>query len=117
MLKPSDLYAVTNKGLDIIQAYFPDAAPGKKFKMHTENTASAALKLHGDVWKATDFGDEAQALSPIDIVMREERMTFAEALYYLAGKYNLAPEINITVNIPDIRQREPEPGEEDGQYE
>lgn len=117
MIKPADLYALTNNGLDIIQAYFPDAQPGKKFSMHTESTASATLKLYGDVWKATDFGDEGRALSPIDIVMREERMNFPKALYYLAGKYNLAPEINATHNIPGIKQRDPLPEEIDGTYD
>jgi len=117
MLKIADLYEATNKGLDIIQLYFPDAEPGKKFKMHNESTASASLKLYGDVWKATDFGDEGHPLSPIDIVMREEKMTFSEALYHMAGKYNLAPEINTAVNIPDVKQRDPLPDEIDGVYQ
>jgi len=117
MVKPADIYALTNGGLDIIKAYFPDAEPGKKFKMHTESTASATVKLYGDVWKATDFGDEARALSPIDIVMREEKMNFPKALYYLAGKYNLSAEISNTKNIPGIKQRDPLPDEVDGAYD
>ncbi len=115
MLKPSDLYEVTNSGLDIIKMYFPEADPRKKFKMHTENTASASLKLSKGVYYATDFGDEAQSLSPIDICMREEKFTFSKALYFLAGKFNLAPEINPTKNLPGIKQRDPLPGEEDNQ--
>ena len=117
MLKTADLYAATNNGLDIIRLYFPEADPGKAFKMRDESTPSARVKLYGSVYKTTDFGDDAQALSPLDIVMREEKMTFAEALYYMAGKFNLAPEINPTVNLPGIKQRDPLPDEKDDQFE
>lgn len=117
MIKVEEIYQVTDSGLDIIRSYYPDAEPGKAFKMRDESTASCRLKLYKDVWKAIDFGDDGHPLSPVDIVMREEKMTFGEAVCHLAAKYNLSSEVSFTKNIPDIKQRDPQDDEKDGQYD
>ena len=120
MVKIEDIYTATNKGLDIIKYYYPDCVDSngslkKHFKMRNEKTASASVYLHKDVYKVTDFGDQGTALSPIDIVMREENVKVAEAVAILADRYDgVSDRLNGNVNKPDIRTREALPDEKEG---
>ena len=114
------IYAASNDGLDIIIQYFPQAAgcdkPGKKFKMRTdERTASASLKKIKGVWRATDFGDEGTALTPIQICMREEHLEFREALFLLADRYKVDSRINSSVNKPVKEFRDAAADEPEGE--
>ena len=101
------IYAVTNKGLDIILSYYPQATgcdrKGKFFKIRgDEKTASAAMKEIKGVWRVTDFGDEATAMTPVEICMQEERLDFKQALYRLADRYGVTNTISTTVNKPKM---------------
>lgn len=113
------IYAATNKGLDIILFYWPQAIgcdrKGKFFKIRgDEKTASAAMKEIKGVWRVTDFGDEASAMTPVEICMREERLDFKQALYRLADRYGVTNTISATVNKPKITQRDATAEEPEG---
>lgn len=115
------IYAETNNGLDIILSYYPQATgcdrKGKFFKIRgDEKTASAAMKEIKGVWRVTDFGDEATAMTPIEICMREERLDFKQALYRLADRYGVTSTISTTVNKPTITQRDATPDEPEGKF-
>lgn len=114
MITPAKLYESTNKGLDIILHYYPQARdsvsnPKKAFKARqNEGDASAYLKLFTlkdyDVYKVTDFGDVGEAEDPISLCMRIDGLRFSEAILKLAGMFNVRDELNRSVNKPDIRK-------------
>lgn len=95
MIKLKDIYKSTNDGLDIILHYYPTAKdsvkkPTTAFKIRDEETlASSYLKKIGDCWRVTDFGEELKAKTPIDICMREENISFREAITLLGQRYNV----------------------------
>lgn len=98
----------TNGGLDVILAYYPDAAecidtPNKHFRMRAgESDASASIKKYGDEWKVTDFGADARAKNCFDIVMAEEGFNFIQAIYYIADRFNINIGYKKEVNKPNI---------------
>ncbi len=115
------IYDATNRGLDIILAYYPQAQGcdrrGKFFKMRgDEKTASACMKQIGGVWRVTDFGDEGTALSPIDICMREERLDFRQALHRLADRYGVTGTLSKSINRPIVEKRPATDKEHEGQF-
>lgn len=119
MIKVEDIYKATNGGLDIILSYYPQAEDcvdnKKKFKRRPEeDDASACIKKYDSCYKVTDFGDEAKALSPIDICMYEDNLTFQEAIIRLASRYNVTNELNKSINKPDIRKRPANENEKEG---
>ena len=120
MITVEKLYAATRGGLDIILYYYPQAnevvGTRNKFRARpNEKTASACLRLSGDVWKVVDFGDDGHGLSPIDICMKEENIThFYEAVLHLAGIFNVQDELNRSVNKPRIEKRSATADEQDG---
>lgn len=124
MIKVSDIYSKTHDGLDIILDYYPQAEGcvdnKKKFKRRPEeDDASACIKkfkVNNDyeVYKVTDFGDQSTAMSPVDICMYEEGISFSEAIFKLASRYNVTNELNKSVNKPDIRKRPAKADEKEG---
>lgn len=121
MIRPADIYAASNDGLDIILFYYPDAKDcvdnKKKFKRRlSEDDASACIKKYGDCYKVTDFGDQGTAMSPIDICMYEENLNFQEAMAKLAAMYDVHDELKRSVNKPDIRKRPAKAEEEEGKH-
>lgn len=113
------IYEATNKGLDIILHYYPQAAgcerKGKYFKMREdEKTASACMKEINGVMRVTDFGDEQKALTPVEICMKEERLDFREAVKKLAAMYGVDGEKR-TENRPTYSSRPAKPEEKEGQ--
>ena len=105
------LYEATDKGLEIILYYYPQAkdcvsGQNKLFKIRAEErTPSASIKLFDDVWRVTDFGDDGTAHNPIEICMREERLEFREALHRLCDRYNVSATIISQSNKPEIESR------------
>lgn len=115
------IYDATNRGLDIILYYYPQAhgcdRKGKYFKIRgDEKTASACMKEIKGVWRVTDFGDEGTAMSPIEICMREEKLEFREALLRLADRYGVSETVNAAVNKPKIEQRPATDEEPEGKF-
>ena len=88
MIDLKELYDKTNAGLDIIHLYYPEAEPGKPFRMRDERTPSAYVKLLNGVYKVTDFGSEAVAKSPIDVAMQNEGLPFYQTICKLAGIFH-----------------------------
>lgn len=124
MVKLEKLYAATNDGLDIIVLHYPDAAEaaktGKPFRMRGERTPSAYVKKFRskqgfEVWKLTDFGDDAQAKAPIDIHMEQYRLNFAEAVVDLAATFGVSDELNRSVNRPVITKEAAGPDMKEGE--
>ena len=111
MIELSKIYAATNDGLDIILYYYPQAekSVGKAnlpFKIREESAPSAYLKKIGDCWRVTDFGDDQIAHKPIDICIREENVSFREAIQILAQRYNVeGTYIKPEINKAEIRSR------------
>jgi len=116
MITPQQIFDATNGGLDVIRYYYPAADEKKFFRMRDERTPSSKLKKFGDVWKCTDFGDDGQARNAIDICMREENLTFSQAVYTLAGRYGVADNSVHEANKPEIRQRPAEGDEKPGDF-
>jgi len=118
MIQIDDLYNATNHGLDIILAYYPQAREcvdnGKHFKIRDEATASACIKLIKDVYRVTDFGGEGRAYKPIDIVMKEDSITFGEAVCKMAAAFGVADTQIRESNRPDIRKTDATPEQADG---
>lgn len=91
------LFDATNGGLDIIIHYYPEAADcvghrGRKFRIRAEKTPSASIKELNGVWIVTDFGGDGKAHNGIDVCMKEEGVTFPEAIRILQARYNITAE-------------------------
>jgi len=90
------IYTASNLGLDIITSYYPDAenAIGKTnhaFKTRDEKSASSYLWFSKDqnTWCVKDFGDNS-AINSIDVCIKEDNLTFAEACKKWAVHYGIA---------------------------
>lgn len=84
------IYEQTDHGLDIIRRYFPNAEPGKKFKVRqTERTPSAALKLFEGKYYVKDFGDDGKALNAIDLIIKNEGLNYYQAINREADRLGL----------------------------
>ena len=120
MIKIEDLYAKTRGGLDIILSYYPQAAEcldsRKPFRMRNERTPSAYIKLFGETWKVTDFGDDAHAMSAVDICMKEEGRNFREAICILADRFGVAETLSASVNRATITTRPATADEKEGDF-
>lgn len=120
MIKIEDIFAATNGGLDVILSYYPQAAESlnsrKPFRMRNERTPSAYIKQFGEIWKVTDFGDDAHAMNAIDICMKEEGRTFKEAVCILADRYGISKTLSANINKADIRKRPANNDEKDGDF-
>lgn len=122
MIKKEDILAATNGGLDIILSYYPEAEKcvhhrGKHFKLRSsEKTASCTLTEFQGVWIVKDFGDGFSA-NAIDLVMKEEMLTFVEAINFLAARYNLvADEDKVIVKKAEFEKRKAKADEPEGSY-
>lgn len=97
MIKIEDIFNATHGGLDVILSYYPQAAESlnsrKAFRLRNERTPSAYIKQFGEIWKVTDFGDDAHAMNAVDICMKEEGRTFKEALCILADRFGVSQQL------------------------
>ncbi len=89
---PEHLYENTNKGLDIIFKYCPDAVGcenGRKmFKLREdEDTASASIVEKEDCYIVKDFGDKGY--NPIELCRYFTGFSFIEALRLLYSEFNI----------------------------
>ncbi|WP_245581603.1 primase-helicase family protein [Rudanella lutea] len=106
----------------IILHYYPQAEKASqskrfKFKIREEATASCTLTEHNGVWWVKDFGSGEKAMSPIDVVMREERLDFAEAMKLIAERFEIAGEDGkSTKPAYTFSERPATPEEEEGHY-
>lgn len=99
-----EILNATRGGLDIILTYYPQAAESlktnrKEFKIReNERTPSARIKQLADGnYVVTDFGDDSVSRNGIQICMKEDEITYREAIVKLAGRYGIggiSPEIN-----------------------
>ena len=111
----------TSGGLDIIYSYFPQAQAAqsqldKRFKVRDEKTPSASLKqLKDGTWVLTDFGGDQTPRNGIQICMKEECISFREALVMLADRYGIGG-IKAEINKSDFSRRPAKPEETDGSY-
>jgi len=115
------IYEATNGGLDIILAYYPQAAdsvdrPNRGFSIRNESAPSAFLKKIKGVWRVTDFGDSDRARSPIDVAMKEESIEFNEAVAMLAQRYGIDTRLNEQVNRAQVEARPATDGEKEGDF-
>lgn len=112
------IYNATNNGLEVIRYYFPfitqELAERKvKFRLRDERTPSATIRLHNGAYRITDFGDDGREYSPIDVVMREENIPFADALIKLCKRYGITQEAQDTFR-PEKETRKAYESEQDG---
>jgi hypothetical protein len=87
MVTIQEMYKKTNNGWDIIKHYYPKAEQNKKFFIRNERTPSASAQLKNGIWYITDFGDEGKALSPFDIIKKEENCD-NKAAYRIMFKFS-----------------------------
>ena len=88
------IYNATNQGFDILRYYYPQITedllkPGKFFRLRDETAPSARIRLHKDIYRITDFGDDGREYTPIDIAMSFENVTYSEVLHILADRYGI----------------------------
>lgn len=111
----------TRGGLDIIISYYPQAEKAalnarKEFKIREEKTASARLKqLKDNNWVVTDFGDDSVPRNGIQVVMKEDNISFREAVVMLAAKYNVGG-LSKEIHKSNFEKRPAKPDEEEGAY-
>ena len=122
MIDKQKIYEATNGGLDVFAYLWDDARriinngdTTKAFKIRPdERTGSAHLKLKGDHWVATDFGDDGQARNCFDWVIKEHHLGgFKEAVAWIVTNLNLAvdditPERNKPLRIEKDHTTAPE---------
>lgn len=84
------LHEASNAGKDIFVYYYPDydfgRHPAMKIKVRAdEKTASAQIVYYNNLWRITDFGNQAEvnSLPAIPFVCYRENMTYYEALMYI----------------------------------
>jgi hypothetical protein len=116
-----EIFKATDGGLDIILAYYPQAAncvnTTKKFKLRdNEKTASATVKRMPDGnYVVTDFGGDGKPKNAIAVVMDEANCDFKTAIQLIADRWHILPEERKTELLkPKIAQRDANPDEEDG---
>lgn len=114
---PEHLYESTNKGLDIILKYCPDAKGcenGRKlFKLREdENTASASIVEKENCFVVKDFGDKGY--NPIELCRYFTGLSFIEALKLLYSEFNVG---DSTSFIKPNTTFKDEPDKELGWYE
>ena len=121
MIKKEDVLARTDGGLRIILDYYPQAqavvGTKNKFRMRRdERTPSATLRQKTDtgLWMVTDFGDDGHELNAIDVAMKEEHLTFREAVLKLAARYGVTDELKRDVNKPRFEERDARADEKEG---
>lgn len=121
-IEQQEILDATSGGLDIIFHYYPQAKAAqetaeKRFKIRgDEKTPSAALKqLKDGVWVVTDFGGDQTPRNGIQICMKEESITFREALVMLADRYGVGG-IKSELNKSDFDKRPATPEEKEGDY-
>jgi hypothetical protein len=117
-----EILDATSGGLDIIYRCYPQAKDAqtkadKRFRVRAEErTASASLKqLPDGVWVVTDFGGDQTPRNGIQCFMKEESLTFREAIVQLASIYGVGG-ISAEVNKPEFHKRPATPEENEGDY-
>ena len=120
-IEQQDILDATSGGLDIIYSYYPQAKAAqekadKRFKVRDEKTPSVSLKqLQDGTWVVTDFGGDQVPRNGIQIAMKEDNLTFREAIVMLAGRYGVGG-IKSEVNKPDFEKRPATPEEKEKDY-
>lgn len=120
-IEHQEILSATNGGLDIITYYYPQAVKAiettrKEFKIRPEKTPSARLKqLNDGNWVVTDFGDDSTPRNGIQICMKEEGLTYREAIVILATRYGIGG-IKAEINKPGFEKRDAKPEEAEGEY-
>lgn len=116
-----DILNASRGGLDIILTYYPQAGAclesnRKEFKIReNERTPSARIKqLDGGNWIVTDFGDDSTPRNGIQVCMKEDEISFREAIVKLAGRYGVGG-INPEVNKPGFEKRPAAEEEKEGE--
>ncbi len=120
-VEQEEILRAANGGLDIIFYYYPQARHAfengeRKFKIRDEKTPSASIKqLEDGNWVVTDFGDDQVPRNAIHICMKEEELTFREAIVTLANRLSIGG-ISTEINKPVVEMREASPEEKEGEY-
>jgi len=121
-INQQDIFNASSGGLDIIYLCYPQAKIAqtkfdKRFKIRTtEKTPSASLKQLSDgIWVATDFGGDQIPRNGIQVYMKEESLTFREALVQLGGIYSVGS-IKREVNKAGFEKRPATKDEKEKEY-
>ena len=121
-IEQKEIIDATSGGLDIIFHYYPQAKAAqanadKRFKIRgDEKTPSASLKqLQDGTWVVTDFGGDQTPRNGIQVCMKEESITFREALVLLADRHGIGG-IKSELNKPDFDKRPAAPEEKESDY-
>jgi hypothetical protein len=121
-IEQQDILDATSGGLDIIYRTYPQAKlaqekADKRFKIRPEErTPSASLKMLQDgVWVVTDFGGDQTPRNGIQVYMKEQGLTFREAIVELAGLFGVGG-IKTEINKPEFDRRPATENEHEGEY-
>lgn len=114
MITAEDIYLATDGGKAVILNYYPQAAAGfsgrRNFKLRPDDkNPSGTVFLSSDGhWLLQDKGGgDNQAYNAISLVQREERLTFPQAIEWIASKF--APHLLERPGAPDAEAALPKP--------
>lgn len=121
MVQKKTIYAVTNNGLDILRYYYPFlteelAERKKKFKLREESDASASMRLYKGCYRIIDFGNDNKEYTPIDIVMKEENLSYTQAIFTICERFGISEEKGEKPQRPPKEEREAAETENDGDF-
>ena len=98
MIQASDIYNATEDGKAVILHYYPQAMPGftgrRNFKLREDdkNPSCTVFKSKDGHWLIQDKGGaDTKAYNAISLVMREERLSYPQAIDWIAK--NFAPQL------------------------
>ena len=98
MISAEDIYLATDGGKDVILKYYPKSAAGfssrRNFKMRPDdkNPSGTVFPSSDGHWLLQDKGgSDNQAYNAISLVMREEHLSFPQAIEWIAR--NFAPHL------------------------
>lgn len=119
-----DLLDATNKGLEIIAMYYPEAphalqTANKKFRVdESDKTPSSSIRLKDGYYHVTHFNADQKERNAIGICMYETGKSFKEAIQYLASHFGLEGSSTKWLEIrPEWNTRPLKEDEEPNTYE
>jgi len=94
MIKKDDIFLATEGGKTVIVHYYPQASAcfggrGKNFKIREDDRNPSATVFEKDgVWFLQDKGgSDNKAYTAIQLVQREQHLSFAQAIDWIAAKF------------------------------
>lgn len=122
-IEVSEIFSVTNGGLDVFRFYISNiddfVGNNKKFKLREEEKSPSATikKLSDGNYVLTDFGDSGKPRNAITFVQDQEKLTYGEAIKIIAERHGISLSEGV-VGLYDavIRHKDASPDQKDKEW-